>query len=396
MSSADVDVAIVGAGIIGLATAHALRQAQPDLEITNLDKEDRLLAHQTGRNSGVIHSGIYYTPGSLKASTCRAGRAALLDFCAEHAIDHEVCGKVIVATSDAEQAKLAALADRANANGVAVTAVDATRVRELEPHCAGQAGLHVHDAGIVDFAAVADALATSTDVRLGQTVQRVDETTDRVMISTGSGTLRARWLVNCAGLQSDRVAANAGVDSSIRIMPFRGEFHELVPERRNLVNNLIYPVPDPQFPFLGVHLTRSIDGGVHVGPNAVFALSREGYRWRDVSVRDSVEIARSKGTWSLARKYWRTGLGEVYRSISTRAMVRALNRLVPAIRVADLEPAPSGVRAQAINDANGALLDDFAIHETARAVHVVNAPSPAATASLEIGRLIAERVMAKL
>ena len=396
MSSADVDVAIVGAGIIGLATAHALRQAQPDLEITNLDKEDRLLAHQTGRNSGVIHSGIYYTPGSLKASTCRAGRAALLDFCAEHAIDHEVCGKVIVATSDAEQAKLAALADRANANGVAVTAVDATRVRELEPHCAGQAGLHVHDAGIVDFAAVADALATSTDVRLGQTVQRVDETTDRVMISTGSGTLRARWLVNCAGLQSDRVAANAGVDSSIRIMPFRGEFHELVPERRNLVNNLIYPVPDPQFPFLGVHLTRSIDGGVHVGPNAVFALSREGYRWRDVSVRDSVEIARSKGTWSLARKYWRTGLGEVYRSISTRAMVRALNRLVPAIRVADLEPAPSGVRAQAIDDANGALLDDFAIHETARAVHVVNAPSPAATASLEIGRLIAERVMAKL
>ena len=254
----------------------------------------------------------------------------------------------------------------------------------------------MHDAGIVDFAAVADALATSTDVRLGQTVQRVDETTDRVMISTGSGTLRARWLVNCAGLQSDRVAANAGVDSSIRIMPFRGEFHELVPERRNLVNNLIYPVPDPQFPFLGVHLTRSIDGGVHVGPNAVFALSREGYRWRDVSVRDSVEIARSKGTWSLARKYWRTGLGEVYRSISTRAMVRALNRLVPAIRVADLEPAPSGVRAQAIDDANGALLDDFAIHETARAVHVVNAPSPAATASLEIGRLIAERVMAKL
>jgi L-2-hydroxyglutarate oxidase len=386
------DVVVVGAGIIGLATARALLVAAPSLDVLVVEKEDAIARHQSGRNSNVLHSGIYYRPDSLKARTVRVGRAQMLEYCREHGVAHDVCGKVIVATEPDELPRLDALRERAEAQHIDVAPCD---VRTVEPHAAGLAALHVPSAAIVDFSGVCDALAEEIGA-LGARIWLGAEVTgvrDGV-VSTGRGDVAFRKIVTCAGLHSDRVARMTGApDNGVRIMPFRGEYHHVVGASHDLVRNLIYPVPDPRFPFLGVHLTRSIDGGVHAGPNAVLALSREGYRWGAINARDVAEMARHRGAWRLAKQHWRTGMGEIRRSLQHELLVRALQRLVPDLRGDDLVPAPAGVRAQAV-DRSGELLDDFVIDETATAVNVVNAPSPAATASLEIGRLVAERVLA--
>jgi (S)-2-hydroxyglutarate dehydrogenase len=394
------DLVVVGAGIVGLATAAKLLEASPGTSVTVIEKEHCLAAHQTGRNSGVIHSGIYYQPGSAKARTCRTGRAELLRFCAEHGIAHEVCGKVIVAVDDAELPALARLEDRAAANGITTERLDRAGLAEREPHTRGVAALLVADAGIVDFVQMCEALVGSIrsaggSVVPGAAVTAMAELGDEVRIETTAGPIRARAAVNCAGLHSDRVAAAAGAPGEARILPFRGEYYELRPQARHLVRHLVYPVPDPRFPFLGVHLTRMIGGSVHAGPNAVVALAREGYRWRDVTPVDAWEVVASRSSWRLARRYWRQGAGELHRSVSKRAFVKALQRLVPEVQGEDLERSPAGVRAQAVGP-DGALLDDFAWRETPRVVHVVNAPSPAATASLAIGAEIAGRAALRL
>lgn len=395
------DVAIVGAGIVGLATAHQILAARPGTSVLLLEKEARPAAHQTGHNSGVIHSGLYYTPGSHKAQMVASGRRELEEFCDANGVPHETCGKVVVALDATEVARLDALESRAATNGVAVQRLDRAALREREPHIEGVAALLVPSAGIVDFKAVCDALVRSNTergavLRTGEAVTAIHDTGSAVRIETPSSSVQASVLVNCAGLHSDRVAQLAGADTGgVRIMPFRGEYYELAPQRRFLCRDLVYPLPDPAFPFLGVHLTRMIDGSIHAGPNAVPALAREGYRWRDVSGRDLFEVLSSARTYRLIRKYWRTGAAEIHRSLRRAAFLRALQRLCPEIRAEDLEPSAAGVRAQAI-DAQGRLLDDFAFAETARAVHVVNAPSPAATASLAIGRTIASKALTRL
>ena len=396
MSSEPVDLAIVGAGIIGLATAHRYIAKHPGQSVLILERESGFAHHQTGRNSGVLHSGIYYAPGSMKAELAVAGRSAMVDFCRERGIDHEVCGKVIVATRDDEIERLRALSGRAELNGLSAELIDAGRLTEIEPHCNGIEALHVPSTGIVSYSKVCEALRIEIEesggsVRFDTSVLNVEESEVGARISTSGGEIFARFLVNCAGLRCDQVAGMVNAAEGNRIVPFRGEYYELVPERSHLVKGLIYPVPDPSFPFLGVHLTRMIDGSIHAGPNAVLALSREGYRWRDVQPSQILEHVTNRGLWKLARKYWRTGAGEVWRSLNKAAFVRALQRLVPEIESKDLEASPAGVRAQAM-DANGELLDDFAITRSGNSLHVINAPSPAATASLEIGGRIVEMI----
>jgi len=396
MSSEPVDLAIVGAGIIGLATAHRYIAKHPGQSVLILERESGFAHHQTGRNSGVLHSGIYYAPGSMKAKLAVAGRSAMVDFCRERGIDHEVCGKVIVATRDDEIERLRALSGRAELNGLSAELIDAGRLTEIEPHCNGIEALYVPSTGIVSYSKVCEALRIEIEesggsVRFDTSVLNVEESEVGARISTSGGEIFARFLVNCAGLRCDQVAGMVNAAEGNRIVPFRGEYYELVPERSHLVRGLIYPVPDPSFPFLGVHLTRMIDGSIHAGPNAVLALSREGYRWRDVQLSQILEHLTNRGLWKLARKYWRTGAGEVWRSLNKAAFVRALQRLVPEIESKDLEASPAGVRAQAM-DANGELLDDFAITRSGNSLHVINAPSPAATASLEIGGRIVEMI----
>ena len=396
MSSEPVDLAIVGAGIIGLATAHRYIAKHPGQSVLILERESGFAHHQTGRNSGVLHSGIYYAPGSMKAELAVAGRSAMVDFCRERGIDHEVCGKVIVATRDDEIERLRALSGRAELNGLSAELIDAGRLTEIEPHCNGIEALYVPSTGIVSYSKVCEALRIEIEesggsVRFDTSVLNVEESEVGARISTSGGEIFARFLVNCAGLRCDQVAGMVNAAEGNRIVPFRGEYYELVPERSHLVKGLIYPVPDPSFPFLGVHLTRMIDGSIHAGPNAVLALSREGYRWRDVQPSQILEHLTNPGLWKLARKYWRTGAGEVWRSLNKAAFVRALQRLVPEIESKDLEASPAGVRAQAM-DANGELLDDFAITRSGNSLHVINAPSPAATASLEIGGRIVEMI----
>jgi len=394
-----VDVVVVGAGIVGLATARALLAAEPARSVLLVEKEAAPAQHQSGHNSGVVHSGIYYRPGSAKATMVRDGRAELLAFCAEHGIAVDRCGKVIVAVGPDEVPRLDALEERAAENDIAVERLDPAGLRAREPHARGVAALAVPSAAIVSYPAVCEALRADlardgATVRTGFRVDAIDERGDTISVvdhSTGER-VDARALVNCAGLHSDRIARLAGADTGgVRIMPFRGEYYELVTDRRHLCRDLIYPVPDPAFPFLGVHLTRMIDGSIHAGPNAVPALRREGYRWRDVDARDVGELLGSRRTYRLAKKYWRTGAGEIHRSIRKRAFVHALQALCPEIRGADLVRSSAGVRAQAI-DAQGNLLDDFAFASTPRSVHVVNAPSPAATASFAIGRTVAARL----
>jgi (S)-2-hydroxyglutarate dehydrogenase len=390
------DFAVVGGGIVGLSTAMALQRRYPRSRLLVLEKESRLAAHQTGHNSGVIHSGVYYRPGSYKASLARAGCRSMIAFCRDHGIPHEICGKVIVAAEEWELPLLASVRERGVANGVEVRELDAAELREREPHVRGLAALLVPAAGIVDFRAVAAHYArlieeAGGEIRLGCKVVGVPERAGGVVIETDRGKFEAATMVNCAGLHADRIARLAGVPSPARIVPFRGEYYELKPEKRHLVRHLVYPVPNPSFPFLGVHLTRMIDGSVHAGPNAVLAMAREGYRKRDVSLRDTADYLRFSGFWRLARKHFADGLAEVRRSVSRRAFVQALQRLVPEIDAEDVSPAPAGVRAQAINP-DGTMVDDFLILEGARSVHVYNAPSPAATASIEIGEFIADQV----
>ncbi|MFI9823332.1 L-2-hydroxyglutarate oxidase [Streptomyces sp. NPDC052013] len=393
----DCDVLVVGGGIVGLSTAYAITRASPGTRVTVLEKEDGPARHQTGRNSGVIHSGIYYRPGSLKARYAVRGAAEMVKFCTEYDIPHAVTGKLIVATERDELPRLHALVQRGRENGLTVRELGTAQMADHEPEVTGLAAIHVGTTGICDFTAVARRLADASgaEIRYGARVVRIDRRPERgVAVLTASGdVVRGRALVNCAGLYCDEIARLTGDEPGVRIVPFRGEYYELA--RPELVRGLVYPVPDPAFPFLGVHLTRGIDGGVHVGPNAVPALAREGYDWRTLRPRELAATLAWPGAWQLARRHWRYGTGELHRSLSKSAFTQAVRRLLPAVTEEDLVPTAAGVRAQAVLR-DGTLVDDFLIQETPRAVHVLNAPSPAATASLPIGREVARRALAAL
>ena len=388
------DLAVIGGGIVGLATARALLAERPGLRLVILEKEARLASHQTGHNSGVIHSGIYYKPGSHKARLCVEGARLMKQFCAEHGIRVDPIGKVIVATSEAELPRLQALFERGTANGVqGLELLDRDQLREIEPHAAALRAIHSPATSIVDYGEVAQALARDlltqgTVIRTGARVTAIQRTDSGFDLSTGSGPIQARRLVNCAGLYSDVVARLAGARPGVRIIPFRGEYYMIRPERHDLVRGLIYPVPDPEFPFLGVHFTRTVHGDVEAGPNAVLAFAREGYRFGRIHLRELAGTLGYRGFWSMARRYWRTGSYEMYRSLSKAAFVQALQRLLPEIGPADITPGGAGVRAQAVAE-DGSLVDDFRIARSTDAIHVLNAPSPAATASLAIGGHIA-------
>ncbi|GGS89154.1 L-2-hydroxyglutarate oxidase [Streptomyces chromofuscus] len=393
----DCDVLVIGGGIVGLSAAYAITRAAPGTRVTVLEKEAGPARHQTGRNSGVIHSGVYYRPGSLKARYAVRGAAEMVKFCAEYDIAHAVTGKLIVATERSELPRLHALVQRGRENGIPVRELVAAQITEYEPEVRGLAAIHVGTTGVCDFGAVARQLAEASgaDIRYGAEVLHVDRRPERgVAVRTADGTVvRGRVLVNCAGLYCDEVARMTGDDPGMRIIPFRGEYYELA--RPELVRGLVYPVPDPAFPFLGVHLTRGIDGGVHVGPNAVPALAREGYGWGVVRPRELARTLAWPGAWRIAGRHWRYGGGELWRSVSKAAFARAVRRLLPAATEQDLVPTAAGVRAQAVLR-DGTLVDDFLIREGARAVHVLNAPSPAATASLPIGREVARRALIAL
>ena len=393
----DCEVVVVGGGIVGLSTAYAISTAAPGVSVIVLEKETGLAAHQTGHNSGVIHSGLYYPPGSLKAKYAVEGSREMVDFCREHGLPHEVTGKLVVATDSAELPRLHALAQRGREHGLPIRELGAAGIAEFEPRVAGIAALHVGSTGICDYPAVAEAYAklSGAEVRTGSAVVGIARDRAGVTVSTTLAEVRAEVLVNCAGLQSDRIARLAGDEPTVRIVPFRGEYFELAPRARELVRGLVYPVPDPAFPFLGVHLTRDLHGGVHVGPNAVPALAREGYDWRTVSGRDLAETLGWPGAWRLGAKHWRAEAVELRRSLSKRAFAREVRRLLPDCRDSDLLPATAGVRAQAVGR-DGALVDDFVFGEGPRSVHVLNAPSPAATASPAIGREVARRAVALL
>ncbi len=393
------DVAIVGGGIVALATARALTERAPRCRLVLLEKEAGLARHQTGHNSGVIHGGIYYKPGSYKARLCVEGGRLLVEFCEAHGIRWERCGKVIVATAPGELPRLQALYERGQQNGVACTLIGPERLRELEPHAHGVAAIHVPEAGIVSYRAVAERLRAKLEaaghrVVLGAPVMRIVPDGRGVVLETPAGAFRADVAVGCAGLYADRIARMDGLEPGVRILPFRGEYYELRPERRHLCRNLIYPVPDPAYPFLGVHFTRMIDGRVECGPSAVLAFAREGYRLTDVRPSELLEMLGYRGFWQLARRHWRKGVQELLQSLSKRYYLRQARRLIPEVTPEDFLPAPSGVRAQAV-DPEGRLVDDFLVLESSRMVHVVNAPSPAATSSFRIGALVAERVQAR-
>lgn len=389
------EIAIVGGGIVGLATADALTR-KSRCRVVVLEAEGEIAQHQTGHNSGVIHSGLYYRPGSLKATNCTRGRDTIYRFCQEHEIPHEQCGKLVVALADDERPRLDALEQRGQANGLkGIRRLNGDQLAEYEPHVAGVAGLWVPQTGIVDFVAAAQTMARLMQERGGELrtstrVTAIGRRQDGFALETESGeTVHARRLINCAGLHSDRIARMCGVVSPVQIVPFRGEYYKLKPAAEGLVRNLIYPVPDPRFPFLGVHFTRMIHGGIEAGPNAVLALKREGYRWGDISLRDSAAIFGYGGFWRMAGRYWKTALGEVHRSLSKGAFVKALQRLLPELQADQLERHGAGVRAQAVGP-DGKLHDDFVIESSHDMLHVLNAPSPAATASLSIGQTLAE------
>jgi len=399
MAEVIYDIAVIGGGIVGLATANALLTARPGLKLVLLEAEDRFAAHQTGHNSGVIHSGLYYKPGSLKARYCVEGRDAMYRFCAEYGIAHERCGKIVVATDESEFPRLEELHRRGAANGLtSIRWLTAEQIREYEPHASGLRGLHVPETGIVDYKAVASRLARlaqdrGCSLKVASRVVGFRGLNNQIVLETDADEVRCKALVNCGGLQSDRVARLCGVDPGVRIVPFRGEYYELIPNRQSLVKNLIYPVPDPSFPFLGVHFTRMIGGGVEAGPNAVLAFKREGYRKTDFKLTDLADTLGYAGFWKMARRNWQTGMGEMWRSFSKNAFVKALQRLRPELRPEDVTPGGSGVRAQAM-DPSGKLLDDFHVVRAPRMIHVLNAPSPAATSSLTIGAAIAEMATA--
>jgi len=388
------DIAVIGGGIVGLATALGLTEAYPGTRLVILDKEPRLASHQTGHNSGVIHSGIYYKPGSLKARLCVEGARLMKEFCDAHGIGWEGCGKVIVATDERELPRLQSIYERGAANGLkGLKVLSGAEVAEYEPHCRAVRAVLVPETGIVDYVAVAEKMAAlagqrGAEILTGARVTAIRRGPDGLTLETPRGAVHARYVINCAGLYSDRVAELMGIRPEVRIIPFRGEYYMLRRERRSLVRNLIYPVPDPEFPFLGVHFTRTVHGDVEAGPNAVLAFAREGYSLGTVRAVELLDTLAYAGFWRMARRYWRMGSYELYRSASKAAFVRSLQKLVPEIQEPDIERGGAGVRAQAVSP-DGSLVDDFKISVTEGALHVVNAPSPAATASLAIGRHIA-------
>ncbi len=391
------DYMIVGGGIIGLAVANSLLERSPGASLVLIEKEADWAQHQSGRNSGVIHAGVYYAPGSAKALMANAGKESIVRFAERHDIPHEICGKLIVATTEAQRAPLEALYSRAQQNGVPVEMLTAPQGREIEPNVRMVAAISSPTTGIIDYDAVCRTLARlaaerGADLRLDTEMLASVGGGSEHVVETSRGEVAARFLVTCAGLQSDRIVARSGSEPPARIVPFRGEYYQLVPSRRHLINHLVYPVPDPALPFLGVHFTRMTDGNVHAGPNAVLALKREGYSRRDVSLRDLGGTLGYGGFWRLARRYWRRGAGEMARSVFKGAFVSNLQELLPEITAADLEPAPAGVRAQAVRP-DGSIIDDFLFVDRPNALHVVNAPSPAATASLEIASAIVDRVL---
>jgi L-2-hydroxyglutarate oxidase len=387
------DIAIIGGGIIGCATAMALTQNK-DIFVVVLEAESKLALHQTGNNSGVVHSGLYYKPGSLKAINCVQGREAMFKFCETHEIAFERCGKVIVATHDQEIPMLNTLEERGRANGLeGLRRLSSEEIKEYEPFVAGIEGLIVPDTGIVDYLQVTEKFAeiaqmNECEILLNTRILGCERISEELIVKTTQGDVRCKNIINCTGLQSDRVAKMCGVDPGLKIVPFRGEYYELVPERQHLVKNLIYPVPDLAFPFLGVHFTRMIHGGIEAGPNAVLSFKREGYKKTSFSVKDSLETLTYIGFIRLIKPYWKMGFGEMARSFSKKAFVRALQRLIPELNSDDVHPGGAGVRAQAL-EPTGALVDDFRIVEIERMIHVLNAPSPAATAAISIGEKIA-------
>lgn len=396
------DIIIIGAGIVGLSTAYQLLQLNPGLTVTILEKEDAVAKHQTGNNSGVIHSGIYYKPGSLKAQNCLRGYDMLIDFCKTHDIKYELCGKIIVAIKPEEIAGLEALYQRGIQNGLSgLKFLSKDEIKNYEPNCAGIKGVFVPQTGIVDYKEIAITLARcirenpNGDIRFNSKIEAIVGSENGAVIHTETERHEARLVINCAGLYCDKVAAMAGEKLNMKIIPFRGEYYAIKPEKAHLVKNLIYPVPDPNFPFLGVHFTRRIGGEIEAGPNAVFAFKREGYHKTDFKWSEFWDAISFAGFRKVASKYWKTGLGEYHRSYFKPAFVKALQQLVPSITEDDLVPAGAGVRAQAC-DKDGGLIDDFYIQETNSFIHVLNAPSPAATSSLSIGLEVAERAMKKM
>lgn len=396
------DVVVIGGGIVGLATALNLKKAKPSLRLLLLEKENSLAAHQTGHNSGVIHSGLYYKPGSLKAKNCIEGYHMLIDFCNENNIKYELCGKIVVATSEDQLASLETLYERGIQNGlVGLEKLNKEQMQAIEPHVAGIAGIKVPQTGIINYTTVSEKYAENIknmggEIRLGEKVSSISEINGVSTVVTSKGSYSTTLVINCAGLYSDKVAQFTEKDLvKVRIIPFRGEYYEIKPEKQYLVKHLIYPVPDPNFPFLGVHFTRMVDGGVEAGPNAVLAFRREGYKKLSVDFSEFGEILAWPGFRKVAAKYWKTGLGEYYRSFSKSAFTKALQALVPEIQKDDLIPGGAGVRAQAC-DYDGGLLDDFAIIENKQAINVLNAPSPAATSSLSIGKTVAEMALKRL
>jgi len=391
------DFIIVGGGIVGLATALRILEARPGGKLLLLEKEASLGRHQTGHNSGVLHAGLYYKPGSLKAKLAVEGLRQMVDFCQKHNVPHEQCGKIVVATKKGELQRLESLFERGTANGLkGLRKLGTEQIREIEPHAAGLAAIHVPEEGIVDYGAVVQAMAKEVqakggEIRTGDRVERLEGTGGNWRVETKQGEFEARQVVACAGLHSDRMVSRSGMEPPAKIMPFRGEYYVIRKERQSLVQNLIYPVPDPQFPFLGVHFTRMIAGGVEAGPNAVLALAREGYTWGNINIRDLAESLSFPGLWKFMMKYPSICSYEVWRSISRREFCRSLQKLVPDIRENDLEPGSAGVRAQAMS-ADGSLVEDFSFVEGPGILHVVNAPSPAATASLAIGEHIVQRL----
>ena len=401
MTDSRHNVIIIGGGVVGLGVALEITGRFPHLRLLLLEKEDRVARHQSGNNSGVIHSGVYYKPGSMKARLCVSGAAAMIEFCREHEVAHEVCGKVIVATDTDELPRLEELHRRGEANGlVGLRMIGPEELREIEPHSTGMKALVVPSTGITDYAKVSEKYADLISASGGTVLTSAAATgirrgTSEIVVETSRGAFSTTALINCAGLHSDRVSRMAGDEPGVMIVPFRGEYYDLVPERAGLVRALIYPVPDPRFPFLGVHFTRRITGKVDAGPNAVFALAREGYRHRDISLRDLISSLAFPGFWRMARRNWRNGFDEFRRSLSKPLFVRALQRLLPEVSEKDLVPGGSGVRAQALKP-DGTLVDDFQFLPSGKVLHVLNVPSPAATASLAIGKTIVDTAAASL
>jgi L-2-hydroxyglutarate oxidase len=395
MTDSRYNVIIIGGGVVGLGVALEITRRFPHLRLLLLEKEDRVARHQSGHNSGVIHSGVYYKPGSMKARLCVSGAAAMIEFCREHGIAHEVCGKVIVATQVDELARLEELLRRGEANGLTgLRMIGPEELREIEPHATGLQAMVVPSTGITDYARVCEKYAELISARGGTVLTSaaangIRRLPGEIVVETTKGAFSTAALINCAGLHADRISRMAGDVPGVMIVPFRGEYYDLTPERASLVRALIYPVPDPRFPFLGVHFTRRITGRVDAGPNAVLALAREGYRHRDINVRDLASALAFPGFWRMARQHWRNGLDEWHRSLSKPAFVRALQRLLPEVGANDLVPGGSGVRAQALKP-DGALVDDFQFVPSGKVLHVLNVPSPAATASLSIGKAIVD------